>query len=358
MIVHLSLVFISFVAFSNSQANTIHKACSTGGSTCGAGQACINDICQCDPTHRRFWTGEQHQCRVCPPGYIRARKRRIYFLVVDALCSFSATRCYKYFKEYKNQSEARAVCRKDQADLFTWRDNTDENELLKASAAEWNYNYENVQNQFYSWSGGMVYHGQGGRAEYEITWFDPKGPTIPHPDTGDQLTDRYCNAMTKTNYHGDPEPTRQTRNGERENCVTIVFLPQPKSRGLICMADDFCSSRMGFICELTEATLSGVYQTPPTPDRVLDDILIETSSENEIIDEHSEQTEILSPIEEKQESNLLIYVIVGIVLLIIIGVVTFVVLRYRKKHNPAMNVSPTNSITTSIMSSGDLHENA
>ncbi|CAF4463910.1 unnamed protein product, partial [Rotaria magnacalcarata] len=27
------------------------------------------------------------------------------------------------------------------------------------------------------------------------------------------------------------------------------------------MADDFCSSRMGFICELTEATLSGVYQT-------------------------------------------------------------------------------------------------
>ncbi|CAF3843749.1 unnamed protein product [Rotaria magnacalcarata] len=233
MIVHLSLVFISFVAFSNSQANTIHKACSTGGSTCGAGQACINDICQCDPTHRRFWTGEQHQCRVCPPGYIRARKRRIYFLVVDALCSFSATRCYKYFKEYKNQSEARAVCRKDQADLFTWRDNTDENELLKASAAEWNYNYENVQNQFYSWSGGMVYHGQGGRAEYEITWFDPKGPTVPHPDTGDQLTDRYCNAMTKTNYHGDPEPTRQTRNGERENCVTIVFLPQPKSRGLI-----------------------------------------------------------------------------------------------------------------------------
>ncbi|CAF5204288.1 unnamed protein product [Rotaria magnacalcarata] len=109
---------------------------------------------------------------------------------------------------------------------------------------------------------------------------------------------------------------------------------------------------------IAEATLSGVYQTPPTPDRVLDDILIETSSENEIIDEHSEQTEILSPIEEKQESNLLIYVIVGIVLLIIIGVVTFVVLRYRKKHNPAMNVSPTNSITTSIMSSGDLHENA
>ena len=95
----------------------------------------------------------------------------------------------------------------------------------------------------------------GTRAEYKITWFDPKGPTIPHPDTNDPLTERYCNEITKANYKGDPEPTRQPKNGENEDCVTVVFLPQPNSRGHICMADDYCSTKMSYICELSKYQL-------------------------------------------------------------------------------------------------------
>ncbi|CAF1187329.1 unnamed protein product [Rotaria sp. Silwood1] len=347
LIVHLSLLFINFVTFSYSQINTINKACAIGGSSCGTGQACINGLCECDPVHRRFWTGEQYQCRVCPLDYIR-----------------TPTRCYKYFKASKNHSEARADCRNNHADLFSWRDNSDENELLKASAAHWNYNSLSVKNQFYSWSGGMIHHGQGSRAEYKITWFDPKAPTIPHPDTNDPLTERYCNEMAIANYHGDPEPTRQTKNGEKENCVTIVFLPQPNSRGHICMADDYCSTRMGYICELTEATLSGLFPTLPTPDRIVDGPSEKPFAVNEPMNNDSKQeelTDVLSPLEEKKDSslfNIWIYVVVGIVLLVIIIIVAFIIIRNRKNNYPNMNVSPTNSIVTSVMSSTDVHQNA
>ena len=91
----------------------------------------------------------------------------------------------------------------------------------------------------------------GTKADYEITWFDPKGPTMHHPDMNDPYTDRYCNGMMMTDYKGDPEPTRQTKNGETEDCVSFVFLPQQNSRGQICMADDYCSTEMSYICELS-----------------------------------------------------------------------------------------------------------
>lgn len=71
--IHIYLMFLSLIHFSNSQSNTINKACSAIGSTCGVGQACIGGVCECDPAYRRFWTGEKYQCRVCPPSYIRAR---------------------------------------------------------------------------------------------------------------------------------------------------------------------------------------------------------------------------------------------------------------------------------------------
>lgn len=71
IIIHLVILLISFIPSSYSQTNTINKACAIGGSTCGTGQACINGICECDPAYRRFWTGDKHQCRVCPLEYIR-----------------------------------------------------------------------------------------------------------------------------------------------------------------------------------------------------------------------------------------------------------------------------------------------
>jgi len=58
--------------------------------------------------------------------------------------------------------------------------------------------------------------------------------------------------MMMTNYNGQPEPTRQIKNGETENCVSLVFLPQPNSRGHICMADDYCSTKMNYICEFSK----------------------------------------------------------------------------------------------------------
>lgn len=91
----------------------------------------------------------------------------------------------------------------------------------------------------------------GTNADYKITWMDPKGPTITHPAFPNAYTERYCNPIRTANYVGDPEPTRSTKNGETENCVTIVFLPQPNGRGTMCMADDFCSQRMGYVCEMS-----------------------------------------------------------------------------------------------------------
>lgn len=67
----------------------------------------------------------------------------------------------------------------------------------------------------------------------------------------DPYSDRFCNEMMIANYQGDPEPTRQTKNGETENCITYVYVPQPNSQGHICMADDYCSGSMSYICELS-----------------------------------------------------------------------------------------------------------
>ncbi len=95
----------------------------------------------------------------------------------------------------------------------------------------------------------------GTKADYKITWFDSKGPTMLHPDFNDPYVDRYCNTMMMANYEGDPEPTRQKKNGETENCVSFVFIPQLASRGQICMADDYCSTKMSYICELSKNQL-------------------------------------------------------------------------------------------------------
>ncbi len=73
-----------------------------------------------------------------------------------------------------------------------------------------------------------------------------------HPDMNDPYTSRFCNEMLMSDYVGDPEPTRQTKNGETENCVTFVFLPKVSLQGQICMADDYCSKQMPYICELSQ----------------------------------------------------------------------------------------------------------
>jgi hypothetical protein len=58
--------------------------------------------------------------------------------------------------------------------------------------------------------------------------------------------------MLIADYQGQSEPTRLTKNGERENCLSYVFVPQKDSRGHICIADDYCSTRMSYICEYSK----------------------------------------------------------------------------------------------------------
>lgn len=79
MFIHLLVLFLCFIDCSYSQSSTINKACGIGDSTCGTGQACVNGRCECDPNQRRFWAGEKYECRVCPPGYNRQRRWKIYF---------------------------------------------------------------------------------------------------------------------------------------------------------------------------------------------------------------------------------------------------------------------------------------
>lgn len=74
MILQFLLLFICFITRTYSQSSTINKACGVDNSVCGAGQVCVNGRCECDPNQRRFWAGENYQCRVCPPTYTRSRR--------------------------------------------------------------------------------------------------------------------------------------------------------------------------------------------------------------------------------------------------------------------------------------------
>lgn len=58
-------------------------------------------------------------------------------------------------------------------------------------------------------------------------------------------------------------------------------------------------------------------------------------------------------------SSTTIYGIIGVIIvMIIVGVVVFVVLRKRKQGAAAIQVSPTNSVASSMVSTGDIYGNA
>lgn len=162
-----------------------------------------------------------------------------------------ANRCYKYYSTPKNQSSARADCRKDQADLYSWRDNTDENELLSALIITQTENQINVNEQEYAWSGGIAHHGSD--IDYAVTWLDPKAPTLKHPYIKDTANIGFCNQLTVFGYDGYTEPTQIIKeNGIEEDCISFVFISQPNSRGQVCLADDYCSTEMNYICEFSK----------------------------------------------------------------------------------------------------------
>ena len=58
-------------------------------------------------------------------------------------------------------------------------------------------------------------------------------------------------------------------------------------------------------------------------------------------------------------SSTTIYGIIGVIIvMIIVGVVAFVVLRKKKQGAAAIQVSPTNSVASSMVSTGDIYGNA
>lgn len=258
------------------KSSSIGKVCGVFGSTCGNNEACVNGKCECDPQNNFFWTGEKLGCRICPLGYYRDGKvKTLYhstFLLSKKYVSFisKANRCLKYYSTPVNRSQARENCRREQSDLFTWKDNDDESFLIAAATQIWGFKI-GVYRQFYTWSGGIVQNSRGNernrmqsrslsmkifsisgsKSDYRIIWVDPRGPKMALPQFDEVYRDRYCSMSRHWGYTGDPEPTRTVKNGETEDCVTFVFLPQANSRGSVCMADDYCSIKIGYICEMS-----------------------------------------------------------------------------------------------------------
>lgn len=76
-------------------------------------------------------------------------------------CLLQATRCYKFYSTPKNHSASREDCRRDQADLFSWRDNDDELELVTAVLDQSNHLQLAISQQIYAWSGGIIQQGRG-----------------------------------------------------------------------------------------------------------------------------------------------------------------------------------------------------
>lgn len=106
--------------------------------------------------------------------------------------------------------------------------------------------------QFYIWSGGVVQHGSN--SNYNVSWLDSKASSLrgvmqnsEHPG--------FCNEISVFDYQGYTEPTQLTNNRQTEDCVSFVFVPHSNSRGQICLADDYCSTVMSYICELSNSNI-------------------------------------------------------------------------------------------------------
>lgn len=281
-----------------------------------------------------------------------------------------ANRCYKYYSTSKNQSAARADCRKDQADLYSWRDNTDENELITALLIAQTKNQINVNEQEYAWSSGIVHHGSD--IDYAVTWLDPKAPTLQHPNMKNTANIGFCNQMTVFGYDGYTEPTQIIRADETEDCISFVFVPQTNSRGQVCLADDYCSTEMNYICEfskqsnlsnktfdfnwliyfLAEASITGESFVPTSRSPP-----VESSSTDVIIpDEDTPSPSALT--DSLNMSNVLIYGVILIVIFLIFGIVSYIIIRKRKqKADNPFATSQQNSTNNSIMSETESSEN-
>ncbi|CAF1074528.1 unnamed protein product [Adineta ricciae] len=239
MFQQLVLPLLLLVQFSHQAPNTYGKSCNSD-SGCDAHQKCLNSICRCNDRERRFWTGEA--CAICA---------REYSLTVD--------RCYKYFNDLKTWSAARAHCRAQYADLFTWRDNHDEQFIrpvmyswITSSSSVWSSFFSTIygitlKNSYIAWSGAIV----TSLNPFTTKWMDPSGMKL------ELTSSEWCDPTRHAGYTLGKQPSRENKNGtngtESEECVTYNF--GPRVTNLLCLSDDYCSQKYPFICEMNDASM-------------------------------------------------------------------------------------------------------
>ncbi|CAF2898545.1 unnamed protein product [Rotaria sp. Silwood2] len=230
----LSLLIFQFSAISATR----YGAFCTSDSDCDRHQKCSNKLCLCNSDERRFWTGTT--CAICAREY-----------------TVTKDRCYKYFNELKTWEASRVHCRAQYADLFTWRDNHDEQFIRPVIQSWivtplfvhiWSMILKPKPNQPYlAWAGAKI----TSLKPHIIQWTDPDGMKI------DLTSTEWCDPTYHAGYLLQKEPTSGTREGlngtEREECVTYNF--GPKDTSFLCLSDDYCSQKYPFICEMNTASM-------------------------------------------------------------------------------------------------------
>ncbi|CAF3459970.1 unnamed protein product [Rotaria sp. Silwood1] len=217
---------------------TSYGAFCNSDSDCDRHQKCSSKLCLCNPDERRFWTGTT--CAICAREYTVTRDR-----------------CYKYFNELKTWEASRVHCRAQYADLFTWRDNHDE-QFIRPVILSWISTplfihispmiLKAKPNQLYlAWTSAKI----TSLKPHSIQWMDPDGMKI------DLTSTEWCDPTYHAGYSLQKEPASGTREGpngtEREECITYNF--RPKGTSFLCLSDDYCSQKYPFICEMNAATM-------------------------------------------------------------------------------------------------------
>ena len=142
---------------------------------------------------------------------------------------WSAERCYKSFQELKTWSAARTHCRAQYADLFTWRNNQDEQFIrplvhqwatLPQFAALWAHLLLSTPKQQYlAWAGATITStnrtvvnavrrmiiDECSFVAHTTKWVDPDGLKLTLQST------QWCDPTRHSGYHSSKEPSLGTK---------------------------------------------------------------------------------------------------------------------------------------------------
>ena len=252
------------MVFSRRSLGSRYGASCGGDSGCDQHQKCVSRSCRCNPEERRFWTGkpvEWHPhpevcrrfageaCAICAKEYTVTGKciQRIRIWSIGSF-RWPAERCYKSFQELKTWSAARDHCRAQYADLFTWRNNHDE-QFIKPMVHQWatlsqfNFLWAQIvqstsKKQYLAWAGATITSvnrtvvswmlciniADRSFAAHTTKWMDPDGLKLTLQSS------QWCDPTSHAGYHELKEPSLGTKNVFWLNRLdrglrTLPFLP-------------------------------------------------------------------------------------------------------------------------------------